>query len=273
MKRSLDVLVLGRGKLGIALQKHARAAGHRVRVAASRTWDPATPITADLLVLAVRDKELEPLAAALAAKGSVTARTVVVHVAGARSSAVLAALRGHAAGVAQMHPMIAFATPAFAPSLAGGHAHVEGDEVAVKLARRFCRSLGLVPRTFPGLDTVGYHAAAGLVANGAAALAALGQQLLVRAGARAEDVPHILGPLLHSVAENVAALGMPGGLTGPVRRGDAPGLARHLETIRKLLPEAASFYAEAARAQLPLARALGDATPEALDAVEALLRG
>ena len=272
MKRSLQVLVLGRGKLGVALHKAARRAGHRVQVASSRAWDPKTPVEADLLVLAVRDKDIEPLARALAAAGSVGARTVVVHVAGARSSEVLAPLRGHAAGVAQMHPMIAFATPSFSPGLAGGHAHVEGDEAAVKVARRFCRSLGLVPRTFPGLNTVGYHAAAGLVANGAAALAALGQELLARSGARREDIPHLLGPLLRTVAENVEALGMPGALTGPVRRGDAAGLARHLETIRALLPEAASFYAEAARAQLPLARALADAPPESFDAVEALLR-
>ena len=94
----------------------------------------------------------------------------------------------------------------------------------------------------------------------------------MRSGARAQDVPHILGPLLRSVAENVEALGMPGALTGPVRRGDAAGLARHLSTIRKLLPEAASFYAEAARAQLPLARVLADAPVESFDAVEALLR-
>ncbi len=272
MKRSLEVLVLGRGKLGVALHKAARRAGHRVRVASSRAWDPRTPVDADLLVLAVRDKDIEPLARSLAAAGAVGARTAVVHVAGARGADVLAPLRGHAAGVAQMHPMIAFATPSFSPSLVGGHAHVAGDASAVKIARRFCRSLGLVPRTFPGLDTVGYHAAAGLVANGAAALAALGQELLARSGARREDIPHLLGPLLRTVAENVEALGMPGALTGPVRRGDAAGLERHLATIRALLPEAAAFYAEAARAQLPLARALADAPQESFDAVEALLR-
>lgn len=273
MKRSLQVLIVGRGKLGVALHGAARRAGHRVQIASSRSWSATTPVTADLLVVAVRDKDIEPLAEALARAGSVGAKTVVVHVAGARPSDVLRALRGHAAGVAQMHPMIAFATPAFAPTLTGGHAHIEGDAAAVAVAKRFCRSLGLVPRTFPALNTVGYHAAAGLVANGAAALAALGQELLVRSGARAADVPHLLGPLLRSVAENVEALGMPGALTGPVRRGDAPGLAKHLATIRELLPEAASFYAEAARAQLPLARALADAPPESFDAVETLLRG
>ncbi len=272
MKRSLRVLILGRGKLGVAVAQAARAAGHRVQIASFRSWPPSRPVTAELLILAVRDRELEPLAKAMAESGAVRRGTVVVHAAGARASDALEALRGHADGVAQLHPMIAFASTRFAPALAGGHAHVEGDEAAVKLARRFCRSIGLTPRTFSALDTVGYHAAAGLVANGAAALAALGQELLVRSGAPREAVPHLLGPLLRSVAENVEALGLPAALTGPVRRGDAHGLARHLETIRALLPEAAKFYAEAARAQLPLARTLADAPAEAFDAIESLLR-
>ena len=271
MKRRLEVFILGRGKLGVALHRAARRAGHRVQIASFRSWHPAGPLTADLVILAVRDKELEALAAQLAASNLVKKKTAVVHVAGARSSATLDALRGSCAGVAQMHPMVAFASAAFSPALTGAHAHLEGDLAAVAVARRFCRSVGLIPRTFPQLNCVGYHAAAGLVANGAAALAALGQELLLRSGARADDIPHLLGPLLRSVAENVEALGMPGALTGPVRRGDAAGLEKHLITIRQLLPSAASFYAEAARAQRPLARALGDAPSEAFDAVEALL--
>ena len=270
MKR-LEVLIVGRGKLGTALHRAGRLGGHRVQIAPFRGWSPRGVCTANLLVLAVRDRDLEPLALRLGSTRFVTGKTAVVHVAGARSSASLASLRGVASGVAQMHPMVAFASTGFSPSLLGAHAHLEGDAAALKVARHFCRSVGLIPRTFPGLDTVGYHAAAGLVANGAAALAALGHELLRVSGAREADIAHCLGPLLRSVAENVEVLGMPGALTGPVRRGDVAGLAKHLQTIRELLPSAASLYAEAARAQLPLARALEDAPPEAFDAVEALL--
>ena len=79
------------------------------------------------------------------------------------------------------------------------------------------------PATFarlPRLDEVGYHAAAGLVANGAAALAAVGVELLVVSGVPRKEAPKMLGPLLRSVAENVEALGFPDALTGPIRRGD-----------------------------------------------------
>jgi predicted short-subunit dehydrogenase-like oxidoreductase (DUF2520 family) len=82
----------------------------------------------------------------------------------------------------------------------------------------------------------------------------------------------MLGPLLRSVAENVEALGLPEALTGPVRRGDADALRRHLATLRAKLPSAVPLYLAAARAQLPLAAAIGDARPEALRAAAEVLQ-
>jgi predicted short-subunit dehydrogenase-like oxidoreductase (DUF2520 family) len=125
----------------------------------------------------------------------------------------------------------------------------------------------MTPRTIPGLDAVAYHAAAGLVANGGAALAAVGAALLERAGVSADVAPRMLGPLLRSVADNVEALGFPEALTGPVRRGDAAGVAKHLATLRAKLPSAVDLYLAAVEAQLPLARAIGDAPPANFDAI------
>ena len=126
----------------------------------------------------------------------------------------------------------------------------------------------MTPRTVPGLDRVAYHAAAGLVANGAAALAAGGVALLGKAGVTEATAAAMLGPLLRSVAENVERLGLPEALTGPVRRGDAAGVGKHLETLGRLAPELVAFYVAAARVQVPLARALGEAPGESFDAIE-----
>jgi predicted short-subunit dehydrogenase-like oxidoreductase (DUF2520 family) len=120
----------------------------------------------------------------------------------------------------------------------------------------------------PGLDPVAYHAAAGLVANGAAALAAAGSELLESAGVARSIAPKLLGPLLRSVAENVERLGLPQALTGPVRRGDAEGVRRHLEVIRSLRPELEGLYLALVVAQIPLARELRDAPASAFDAVQ-----
>lgn len=266
----MSVFVHGAGKLGSALARALRAQGIATTLRSARKGLPRA-IDADVIVLAVRERDLGPLVAAMVEARPMSRQAVVVHVSGALDAAPLAPLRGLCAGVAQMHPMISFASTRFAPTLSRGNVLVQGDAAAVVRARRLARTLGMTPRTIQGLDVVAYHAAAGLVANGAAALAAVGAELLERAGVPRRAAQKMLGPLLRSVADNVEGLGFPDALTGPVRRGDVVGVERHLATLRAKLPPAIGLYVAAARAQLPLARALGDAPAERFEAIARVL--
>jgi predicted short-subunit dehydrogenase-like oxidoreductase (DUF2520 family) len=276
-RRSLPrrVMVIGAGKLGACLHRAMRAAGVRSELRPGRAPLPAHPIEADAIVLAVRDRHVPELARALAERGLIGHRRVAVfHCAGSLGPEALAPAKaaGPLVSTAQLHPMISFAHPAFCPSLARGQLHVLGDEAAVRVGRALGRALGMSPRTLPGLDLVAYHAAAGLVANGAAALAAAGIEVLERAGVDARTAASMLGPLLRSVAENVERLGLPDALTGPVRRGEAASVGRHLATLERLAPHVVGLYRECGRVQLPLARALGEASSSALDEVDRALR-
>lgn len=269
---SMKLAFYGAGKVGVALARAAKAHGaKRITLLAARDGLPKRAFDADLLVLCVRDRDLPPLADSLVKQGLVRPTTACVHVAGALDAEVLAPLRAVSAGVAQMHPMISFADKARPPRLEGGHVHVKGDPEAERRARRFARGIGMVPRTFPNLDPVGYHAAAAFVANGAAALAALGARILASAGVPAEVAPAMLDPLLRSVADNVGALGFPSCLTGPVRRGDPSAIEKHYRVLEARVPEALPLYVESALAQVPLARAIGDAPAAGFDAIEAAL--
>ncbi len=269
-REPLSIFIYGAGKVGSGLARALKSCGGaRVTLRAARRGLPARRLDAAVVVLALRDRDLAPCAAELAARGLVGHRPVaVLHCAGALGPSALAAARGPGVAVAQMHPMISFASTAFTPSLARGQLHVDGDPAAVRAARALGRLLGMTPRTIPGLDRVAYHAAAGLVANGAAALAAGGVALLGKAGVPDATAAAMLGPLLRSVAENVERLGLPDALTGPVRRGDAAGVGKHLETLARIAPELVAFYTAAARTQLPLARALGDAPGASFDEIE-----
>ena len=64
---------------------------------------------------------------------------------------------------------------------------------------------------------------------------------------------------------------LPRALTGPVRRGDTQGVAKHLATLRAKAPHLVPLYVACGKAQLPLARALGDAAQSAFDEVERTL--
>jgi predicted short-subunit dehydrogenase-like oxidoreductase (DUF2520 family) len=267
-----SVFVFGAGKVGAGLARLLRAAGCRVTLRPQREGLPAKRLDADVVILAVRDRDVSGAAEQLV-RGALVGhkKAAVFHCAGALGPEALAPARGPNVAVAQLHPMISFADKKATPGLARGQLHVDGDRAAVGRGRQLGKILGMSPRTIPGLDRVAYHAAAGLVANGAAALAAGGVDLLEKAGVTRAVAAAMLGPLLRSVADNVERLGLPQALTGPVRRGDAVGLGRHLETLARLSPDLVPFYTAAARIQLPLARALGDAPAASFDAVEKLL--
>jgi predicted short-subunit dehydrogenase-like oxidoreductase (DUF2520 family) len=267
------VFIFGGGKVGSGLLRELRAAGYPVTLRQQRAGLPARRIEADLIVLALRDRDLALTAEELRRRALIGHRRVaIVHCAGALGAEVLAGARGPNVAVAQMHPMISFAHRRFTPTLERGQLLVDGDPAAMAVARAVGRRLGMTPRTIPGLDKIAYHAAAGLVANGAAALAAGGVALLGRAKVDPETAAAMLGPLLRSVAENVERLGLPEALTGPVRRGDAAGVGKHLKTLWRLAPELLPIYIAATQTQLPLARALGEAKEESFAAIEQVIK-
>jgi predicted short-subunit dehydrogenase-like oxidoreductase (DUF2520 family) len=122
----------------------------------------------------------------------------------------------------------------------------------------------MTPRTLANMDTRRYHAAAALVSNGSAALAAQGAFILESAGFPKETLPALLGPLLRSVAENIDELGFPNCLTGPVRRGDLGTVVGHLKAMSETSPESRMSYAVSALMQIPQAVAIGEASSETL---------
>jgi len=251
--------------LADALRKARGRARFRVTLRAGRAGLPKKPIDADVVVLALRDRDLAKCVGEI----RVAKRAVVVHVAGALDAEVLAPLRTRCAGVAQMHPMISFASTKFFPTLARGNVHVGGDAIAVARAKTIARAIGMTPRHFPRLDTVGYHAAAALTANGAAALAAQAVSVLAASGVPRAQAPKLLGPLLRSVADNVENLGFPDALTGPVRRGDPAAIERGAAALASRAPDVLPLYRASVLAQVPIARALGEVSTESLDAIEA----
>ena len=81
-------------------------------------------------------------------------------------------------------------------------------------------------------------------------------------------------PSINSALRNITAHGTTGGLTGPVRRGDAVTVQRHLEALRGK-PELVEIYRALARRAVEIAARLDgrDAPDRAgLDAIRALLQ-
>ena len=118
-----------------------------------------------------------------------------------------------------------------------------------------------------------YHAASVLVSNGLAALMETGLRAYERAGLDRATAQAMMEPLVRETLDNVFALGTVRALTGPVARGDADVVARHMDALRTLDPRIEETYRSLNAIALDLARVQGGAAPAAFDAVAAALHG
>jgi predicted short-subunit dehydrogenase-like oxidoreductase (DUF2520 family) len=117
-------------------------------------------------------------------------------------------------------------------------------------------------------DRAAYHAAASIAANFLVTLEGAAERLAATAG-----VPRAaLAPLVRAAVDNWAALGARDALTGPIVRGDAGTVRKHLGTLPQELLELYVANARrtlaravaAGRLDAVRAKALGEALEEAL---------
>jgi len=209
-----------------------------------------------VVVLAVRDDALGALVEDLARSGGIGRGHVVLHLSGALTRALLAPLADAGAATGSMHPLMTVSLePADAARHFRGAAFVlEGDLEAVGVADALVRRLGGVPLTLAPEAKPLYHAGAVFASNYLVTMLAEALRLLGEAGIGHEAALAALLPLARATLDNVAAAGPAGALTGPIARGDAATLRRHLSALPH---RDAELYRAVGRQTLRLAREAG----------------
>jgi predicted short-subunit dehydrogenase-like oxidoreductase (DUF2520 family) len=268
--RISTVGVVGAGRVGSVLGAALADVGYPVVAASGRSSPTALPgvprvapqdvvDAADLVIVAVPDDRLAAVVAGL----DVRPGQVVAHPSGALGTAVLAPAVARGARPLALHPAMTFTgRPADIERLRKGISFGLTAPADVRpLAETLVRELGGTPEWIPEERRVLYHAA---LAHGANHLVTLVNEALDRLrDAGVQQPERVLEPLLHAALDNVLRLG-DAALTGPVARGDAGTVARHLEV---LAPESVPAYRALARRTTERARAAGRLAPEAADAL------
>jgi predicted short-subunit dehydrogenase-like oxidoreductase (DUF2520 family) len=276
-KAHLTVGVIGAGRVGAVLGAALRRAGHQV-VAASgvsaaakaRIADllpealnlPADAVAraaADLLIVAVPDDALAGVVMGLAETGALRPGQVVAHTSGAHGLAVLEPVRAVGAHPLALHPAMTFTgTAADLPRLAGTSYGITAPAELKRFAEGLVADLGGTPEWVAEGDRALYHAA---LAHGANHLVTLVNEALDRLRDAGVVYPEkVLGPLLQASLDNALRLG-DAALTGPVSRGDAGTVARHVETLEATAPESVPSYLALARRTADRAIAAGRLRP------------
>jgi predicted short-subunit dehydrogenase-like oxidoreductase (DUF2520 family) len=225
-------------------------------------------VQSELVLLAVPDDAVGPVATELASEGGVGPSHVVLHLSGLLDRSALAPLDSSQAGLGSFHPLQTIADPANAPDrFAGAYAGLEGDDRALAAGERLASALRMQTVRIAAESKPAYHAGAVAAANYTVALAGLAERLARSAGIPAPAAAKIFLPLLRGAVANLD-LGPAAALTGPVRRGDLRTISAHLAALG---PDDRELYRWLGLAALRLAREAG-MSPAAGDEVERVLR-
>jgi predicted short-subunit dehydrogenase-like oxidoreductase (DUF2520 family) len=258
--RRQKLLIVGRGRVGMALARAWRLKGHAVALAAH-----GSPRKSDATIVffTVPDRAIGDVARAWSSKLAPDA--LKVHTAGALGLEVFEGPGPTAA----LHPLLAIASP---------RTPLVGCAVGIETRRRtdrarlgaLARDAGMIPLRHAPADRARYHLGAVLAANSQAPLLEAAVAELVAAGIDETEARRALAHLARSAIAAWEAQGGPQGLTGPVARGDATTIARHLRALTAGTTR--ELYLALSRAALALA-ALRSPVPEGLAAVSRALKG
>jgi len=258
MEAKLNIAIIGPGKVGTALTVLAGRAGYQVVALGARNRQRAAgasrrisghPVAvspaeaaavADIVLLTVSDSAIASVCDDLAEMGAFKRSSIVAHCCGALGSHVLAsAKRLCGCRIASMHPLQTFpSAQAAVDSMPGAYFFLEGDANAVTELSRFVRAIGGKAVKLPGgvkakRTKALYHASACMASNYLAALMDAAIAAAKLAGIPAGTAWPALEKLVQATLRNVSAFGPAKALTGPISRGDAETVRRHLDALAK----------------------------------------
>lgn len=274
MSTSLPTVgVVGAGRVGAVLGAALAAAGYPVVAASGRSSAsrariarllpgarrcPASAVVqaADVVIFAVSDDALAPLVAHLAEGGSFRPGQIVIHTSGAHGVGILHPAVARGARPIALHPAMTFTGSA--ADLDRLREGIPFGVTATPQTRDFAAALvaalGGTPEWIDESDRALYHAA---LVHGANHLVTLVNEALDRL--RDAGVVHaerVAAPLLRAALENTLRMG-DAALTGPVARGDAGTISRHLRVLDASAPDSVPAYRELARRTADRAIAAG----------------
>ena len=279
----MTVGFVGAGRVAQALAVALHDAGCRVAAVGSR--DPASAAAlartvpgcaaldaqgvadrCDLVFLTVPDDAIAPLAASLRWR----AGQGVVHCSGATEVAALWAAARAGALAGGFHPLQAFAGGAV--PVAGCTITVEAEEPLLGDLRAMVEALGCRPNRLPPGARALYHASAGFGSQFLNVLMAEMARVWAGWGASEAETVAAIAPMMRGTLDAMEAGGVAQTMPGPVSRGDAGTVARHVAAYAGEGGDALAFYAAHCLRTVDLAERAGRIDADRAAALRALLR-
>lgn len=214
--------------------RHAEKCQRAANASRSRAFPDAATLAShcDIIMITTRDDQIADACASLCRQKTIGAQHLVGHMSGAHSSHILADARRLGATVFSLHPLQAFADENKAlAELPDTFFSLEGEGEGLQPIRRILEKTG--NRFFPisAENKSLYHLSACILSNYLVALVDAGLAALEKSGIDPDEGFQAMRSLIDGTLSNIARMGTAKALTGPIIRGDAGTVRRHLQAL------------------------------------------
>ena len=279
---------IGAGTVGTALAVRLSERGYEILAVASRSRDSAEKLAhrisncrvaesnqevaslTDLVFIATSDDAIASVVNSVQWRQGQS----VVHCNGSASIDILERARRAGAQVGGFHPLQTFASLNEAlENLPGSTFAIEAEDPLYSILTKMAWDLeGRSIRLTAG-EKVLYHVAAVITSNYTVTLMKMATDLWHAFGVPVAEATHALLPLLRGTVNNIAKVGLPNCLTGPIARGDIGTLRQHLAALQKRAPGVLGAYRQMGLQAIPVALAKGKINKETAGKMKTLLEG
>jgi len=197
----------------------------------------------------------------------------VVHCSGACSTDVLKPAREGGATVGSFHPCQTFASINQAvENLPGSTFAIEAEEPLLSVLKEMANALHGSWLEVKAEDKALYHASATIVCNYLCTIVKLATDLWQNFGRSTAEATEAFLPILRGSVNNIANVGLPGCLTGPIARGDLDTIRKHVNALTKRAPTIVGLYKALGLATIPIALAKGTINESVAERLRELLK-
>jgi predicted short-subunit dehydrogenase-like oxidoreductase (DUF2520 family) len=188
---------------------------------------------ADFIFITTQDGAIESVADRLTRQKIRKQGQFWIHCSGSLQAEIMCKDRSLNVNYLSIHPLQAFANIEGALStLAGTHFGIEADtENSARIGENLVKVLGGIPHRIDPQKKNLYHAGAVAASNYLVSLAFLAVKFFSQAGIKQDEALESLLPLMKGAYQNIAQVGFPWALTGPIARGDTQVVAKHLQEM------------------------------------------
>lgn len=239
--------IIGAGKVGTTLGKYLSIHGKNVTGFYSRTHESADEAAtfaetetysslcklvekSDVIFITTPDGVIHQVWGDLLHQD--ISNRIICHFSGSLSSHVFSGREEAGASGISMHPMYAFSDKFHSyEQFHTAYLTLEGDPEAVAVMKPMWEAIGHHVLTLKAEDKIKYHAAAAMASNEMLGLMQASLDILSECGFSEKDSMALLTPLVQGNIASMLKKGCVNALTGPVERGDAQTVRKHLQAL------------------------------------------